>query len=120
MSVSAEPRNNLLLAVLPEAEWLRWHPLLEQVEMPLGQVLCEPRATLTHVNFPTSSIVSLLYGMENGDQLRAWPHHGAGSPRAREAHLRRLRGRQKRLRSLAPRACDITRTARRTPLYIEE
>jgi CRP-like cAMP-binding protein len=35
--------------------------------MPLGQVLCEPRVTLTHVYFPTSSIVSLLYVMENGD-----------------------------------------------------
>jgi CRP-like cAMP-binding protein len=67
MSVSAEPRSNLLLAALPEAEWLRWQPLLEHVHMPLGQVLCEPRVTLTHVYFPTSSIVSLLYVMENGD-----------------------------------------------------
>jgi CRP-like cAMP-binding protein len=67
MSVSAEPRSNFLLAALPEAEWLRWRPLLEHVEMPLGEVLCEPRATLTHVYFPTSSIVSLLYVMENGD-----------------------------------------------------
>jgi CRP-like cAMP-binding protein len=67
MSVSAEPRSNFLLAALPEAEWLRWQPLLEHVHMPLGQVLCEPRVTLTHVYFPTSSIVSLLYVMENGD-----------------------------------------------------
>jgi CRP-like cAMP-binding protein len=67
MSVSAEPRSNLLLAALPEAEWLRWQPLLEHVHMPLGQVLCEPRVTLSHVYFPTSSIVSLLYVMENGD-----------------------------------------------------
>jgi CRP-like cAMP-binding protein len=67
MSVSAEPRSNLLLAALPEAEWLRWQPLLEHVHMPLGQVLCEPRVALTHVYFPTSSIVSLLYVMENGD-----------------------------------------------------
>jgi CRP-like cAMP-binding protein len=66
MSVSAEPRNNLLLAALPEAEWLRWQPLLEHVDMPLSQVLYEPGATLTHVYFPTSSIVSLLYVMENG------------------------------------------------------
>jgi CRP-like cAMP-binding protein len=34
--------------------------------MPLGQVLYEPGATLTHVYFPTTSIVSLLYVMENG------------------------------------------------------
>jgi CRP-like cAMP-binding protein len=34
--------------------------------MPLGQVLYESGSTLTHVYFPTSSIVSLLYVMENG------------------------------------------------------
>jgi hypothetical protein len=40
---SAEPRNNGLLAALPDAEWERWRPLLERVEMPLGQVLYESR-----------------------------------------------------------------------------
>ena len=35
--------------------------------MPLGQVLCEPGGTLTHVFFPTTAIVSLLYILENGD-----------------------------------------------------
>jgi CRP-like cAMP-binding protein len=63
---SAEPRNNFLLAALPEAEWHRWQHFLEKVEMPLGQVLYESGATLTHVYFPTTSIVSLLYVMENG------------------------------------------------------
>jgi len=63
---SAEPRNNFLLAALPDPEWLRWQSLLEKVEMPLGQVLYEPGTTLTHVYFPTTSIVSLLYVMENG------------------------------------------------------
>jgi CRP-like cAMP-binding protein len=63
---SAEPRINFLLAALPDAEWQRWQPLLEQVDMPLGQVLYESGATLTHVYFPTTSIVSLLYVMENG------------------------------------------------------
>jgi CRP-like cAMP-binding protein len=63
---SAEPRKNFLLAALPDPEWRRWEPLLEQVDMPLGQVLYESGATLTHVYFPTTSIVSLLYVMENG------------------------------------------------------
>jgi len=63
---SAEPRNNHLLAALPESEWQRWQQFLEKVEMPLGQVLYEAGATLTHVYFPTTSIVSLLYVMENG------------------------------------------------------
>jgi CRP-like cAMP-binding protein len=34
--------------------------------MPLGSVLYESGATLSHVYFPTSAIVSLLYVMENG------------------------------------------------------
>jgi CRP-like cAMP-binding protein len=34
--------------------------------MPLGQVLYESGATLSHVYFPTTAIVSLLYVMENG------------------------------------------------------
>jgi CRP-like cAMP-binding protein len=63
---STEPRNNFLLAALPDPEWQRWQSLLEKVEMPLGQVLYEPGTTLAHVYFPTTSIVSLLYVMENG------------------------------------------------------
>jgi CRP-like cAMP-binding protein len=62
----AEPGENLLLAALPDLEWRRWQPLLEQVEMPLGQVLYESGATLAHVYFPTTAIVSLLYVMEDG------------------------------------------------------
>ena len=66
MPISAEPRENSLLASLPDPEWRRWQPLLEKVDMPLGEVLYESGATLTHVYFPTTSIVSLLYVMENG------------------------------------------------------
>jgi CRP-like cAMP-binding protein len=66
MSAIANPRQNQLLATLPAAEWVRWLPYLEPVEMPLGQVLYEAGATLTHVYFPTTAIVSLLYVMEDG------------------------------------------------------
>lgn len=66
MSVAIDPRRNKLLASLPEAEWERWRPQLEAVEMPLGQVLYESGIALSHVYFPTSAIVSLLYVMENG------------------------------------------------------
>jgi len=61
-----EPRGNGLLAALPEAEWERVLPHLENVEMPLGKVLYESGDRLSHVWFPTTSIVSLLYVMENG------------------------------------------------------
>jgi CRP-like cAMP-binding protein len=55
-----------LLAALPEPEWQRWLPELESIDMPLGQVLYESGNVLGHVYFPTTSIVSLLYVMEDG------------------------------------------------------
>ncbi len=66
MAVSPDPRKNLLLAALPDAEWQRWLPQLEAVDMPLGQVLYESGSTLSHVYFPTTSIISMLYVLENG------------------------------------------------------
>lgn len=59
-------KKNHLLAALPEAEWRRWAPSLERVPMPLGEVLYEPGIALNHVYFPITSIISLLYVMENG------------------------------------------------------
>ena len=66
MTPATDPRDNRLLAALPDVEWERWRPQLELVEMPLGKVLYEPGSTLAHVYFPTTSIVSLLYVMEDG------------------------------------------------------
>jgi CRP-like cAMP-binding protein len=57
---------NHLLAALPDTEWQRWQPLLERVSLPLGKVLYESGNTLSHVYFPTTAIVSLLYVMESG------------------------------------------------------
>jgi CRP-like cAMP-binding protein len=42
------------------------HPQLVLVILPLGKVLHEPGSALHHVYFPTDSIVSLLYVMEDG------------------------------------------------------
>ena len=61
-----DARRNWLIAALPDEEWRRWQPLLEWVEMPLGQVMYESGRPLSHVYFPTTSIVSLLYVMEDG------------------------------------------------------
>ena len=59
-------KKNELLAALAPADWARWLPQLEAVKLPLGDVLYESGATLSHVYFPTTAIVSLLYVMENG------------------------------------------------------
>ncbi|NRF70191.1 Crp/Fnr family transcriptional regulator [Aquincola sp. S2] len=66
MDSGPDPRGNQLLAALPAAEWGRWLPSLEAVDMPLGKVLYESGMAMTHVYFPTTSIVSLLYVMEDG------------------------------------------------------
>jgi CRP-like cAMP-binding protein len=63
---ATDPKLNLLLAALPAAERARWASQLEPVEMPLGHVLYESGTRLSHVYFPTTSIISLLYVMENG------------------------------------------------------
>ena len=57
---------NGLLGALPEADLLRWRDQLELVDMPLGRVMYESGRVLSHVYFPTTAIVSLLYVMENG------------------------------------------------------
>src|SRR5580692_3010003 len=61
----ADLKRNQLLATLPSEEWQRWAPLLETVDMPLGQVLYESGVALSYVYFPFTAIVSLLYVMEN-------------------------------------------------------
>jgi CRP-like cAMP-binding protein len=66
MTLTGDPRKNQLLAALPSAEWQRWLPQLESVDLSLGKVLYESGNKLTHVYFPTTSIVSLLYVMEDG------------------------------------------------------
>jgi CRP-like cAMP-binding protein len=57
---------NRLLAALPPTEWQRWQPQLEAVDLPLGKVLYESGSTMSHVYFPTTAIVSLLYVLEDG------------------------------------------------------
>jgi CRP-like cAMP-binding protein len=65
--VSLDPRQNHLLAALPGTVWDLWLPQLEFVELALGDVICESGATLSHVYFPTTAIISLLHVMENGE-----------------------------------------------------
>jgi CRP-like cAMP-binding protein len=66
MSAEPDPKTHDLLAALPTEEFERLRPLLEPVEMGLGEVLYESGKRQAHVYFPTDSIVSLVYVMENG------------------------------------------------------
>ncbi|MBS3912194.1 MAG: Crp/Fnr family transcriptional regulator [Hydrogenophaga sp.] len=65
-TTSRATRGNQLLDALPEAEWQRWQPQLELVDLPLGLVLYESGGKMSHVYFPTNAIVSLLFVLENG------------------------------------------------------
>jgi CRP-like cAMP-binding protein len=67
IDAARNPVHNGLLAALPPEQWKRWQPHLEYTDMPLSGVLYEPGDTLTHVYFPTTAIVSLLYVMKNGE-----------------------------------------------------
>lgn len=62
MAGADNPQRNHLLASLPEPEFKRLSPCLELVGMPSGEILCESG----DVYFPTTSVVSLHYVMENG------------------------------------------------------
>ena len=60
------PVENRLLAALPAEEYERLVPSLRPVSFSLGEVVYEFGGQLDYVFFPTTSIVSLLYTMENG------------------------------------------------------
>jgi len=61
-----DPRKNHLLGAIPDSEWHRFGPHLMPVVMRLGEVIYESGTDQPFVYFPTDSIVSLLYVMEDG------------------------------------------------------
>jgi CRP-like cAMP-binding protein len=60
------PFQNRLLAALPTADYQRLLPQLEAVPLELGVALYESGGEQGYVYFPTASIVSLLYVMQDG------------------------------------------------------
>jgi CRP-like cAMP-binding protein len=66
MPTATNPHQNHLLAALTATERERLYPHLQLVPMPLGKVLYESGDVMRHVYFPTDSIISLLYVLEDG------------------------------------------------------
>ena len=60
------PSGNRLLAMLPREDYERILPHLERVSFSLGEVVYESGGQMSYIYFPTTSIISLLYVMENG------------------------------------------------------
>jgi CRP-like cAMP-binding protein len=61
-----DPRQNRLLAALPEPEFQRLASTLEPVPLTVGTALYESGRPQPYLYFPASGIVSLLYLLENG------------------------------------------------------
>jgi CRP-like cAMP-binding protein len=67
MSGTPQPSaENRLLAALPREEYERLAPHLEPITFALSRTLFIPEDELSHVYFPTTSIVSLLTDLEDG------------------------------------------------------
>lgn len=58
--------QNHLLALLSKQEYLRIKDKLELDSLRLGQVIYEAGSELSHMYFPTTAVISMLYIMENG------------------------------------------------------
>jgi len=66
MTTPHSPKQNHLLAALPVEDYARLLPDLELVAMPLGWPVYESGGHMSYLYFPTTSLVSLLYVMEDG------------------------------------------------------
>ena len=60
--------SNLLLAALPSQEMARMLPMLDQVRVEAGQILCEAGDPIEHIYFPHDCLVSLL-GVAEGRMM---------------------------------------------------
>ncbi|MEO8143337.1 MAG: Crp/Fnr family transcriptional regulator, partial [Betaproteobacteria bacterium] len=60
------PSQNHLLAALSPEDYKHLLPELELIPMPLGWAVYESGGHMNYLYFPTTSIVSLLYVLENG------------------------------------------------------
>ena len=58
--------KNHILSLLPEVTVNTWASHFETVDLHMGKVLYEPGNILSHMYFPTSTIVSWVYVLENG------------------------------------------------------
>jgi len=66
MAELVSPKQNRLLAALPDEDFQQIAKQLEQVSLPLGKSIYESGDQLEHIYFPINCILSLLYVMKNG------------------------------------------------------
>ena len=66
MTPATDPHANHLLASLEAADWQRWKPHLEPVNLRRGEVLYAAGQPQYHAYFPTSAIAAMLQMTEAG------------------------------------------------------
>jgi CRP-like cAMP-binding protein len=66
MAGLVSPKQNRLLAALPDEDYQRIAKQLELVSLPLGESIYESGDQIEHIYFPIDCILSLLYVMKNG------------------------------------------------------
>jgi len=63
------PAENCLLATLPREDRQHFLSGCEQVELVLGQILCEPQQRIRHVYFPIDCFISLMTPIDQHSSL---------------------------------------------------
>ncbi len=66
---TAVTRGNRLLAAIQPASRERLTPYFEEVDVELGQIVCEAGGILNHAYFPNGAVLSLLTVLENGSAI---------------------------------------------------
>lgn len=61
-----DPRQNLILASLPDIDYARILPELEHIDLPAGTTISQAGDHVKYLYFLTSGIISLIYNLENG------------------------------------------------------
>jgi CRP-like cAMP-binding protein len=62
-------QGNLLFDRLPMGAWETWQKKIELVELQLGQILFDVGDPITHVYFPSTSIISMTHLLLEGESI---------------------------------------------------
>ena len=62
-------QGNLLFDRLPMGAWEAWQKKIELVELQLGQILFDVGDPITHVYFPSTSIISMTHLLLEGESI---------------------------------------------------
>ncbi|MBY0524239.1 MAG: Crp/Fnr family transcriptional regulator [Gemmataceae bacterium] len=71
MNTETMIRMNRLLAGLSGRPLKSMRAILKPVQLGLGEVLCRPRAEITHVYFPAKGVISVVVNMADGSAAEA-------------------------------------------------